>query len=141
MSASLFLFIFTRRVFIGSRERSDRLVYDAMERDLLEVLTAADAGGPARAFARKHRARPRVLKRLLVAYREALAGRALEPLRIIFEKHHPRPLSPRAPVALAGDAAPERPPLRRFLQARRRPSTWSSSSTTSPSSAWPRSTP
>jgi hypothetical protein len=85
MSASLFLFIFTRRVFIGFRERSDRMVYDAMERDLLEVLIAADAGGPARAFARKHRARPRVLKRLLVAYREALAGRALEPLRIIFE--------------------------------------------------------
>ena len=85
MSASLFLFIFARRVIIGSRERSDRLIYDAMERDLLEVLTAADAGGPARAFARKNRAKPRVLKRLLVAYREALAGRALEPLRIIFE--------------------------------------------------------
>ena len=85
MSASLFLFIFARRMVIQARERSDRLVYDAMERDLLEVLTGDDAGGPARAFARKHRARTPVLKRLLVAYREALAGRALEPLRVIFE--------------------------------------------------------
>jgi hypothetical protein len=85
MSASLFLFIFARRMVIQARERSDRLIYDAMEQDLLEVLTGDDAGGPARAFARKHRARTRVLKRLLVAYREALAGRALEPLRVIFE--------------------------------------------------------
>jgi hypothetical protein len=85
MSASLFLFILTRRVIIEARDRGDRLVYAAMEADLLEVLTADDPRRSALAFARKHRARPSALKRLLVAYREALAGRALEPLRVIFE--------------------------------------------------------
>jgi hypothetical protein len=86
MSASLFLFIFARRLIIEARERKDRLTYESMEQDLLEVLTASDPGGAARAFARKHQSRTRVLKRLLVAYREALLGRALEPLRVIFER-------------------------------------------------------
>ena len=85
MSASLFLFIFARRIFIEARERRDRRTYDAMESDLLEVLTADDPRKAARAFARKHRSRPRILKQLLVAYRETLAGRTLEPLRVIFE--------------------------------------------------------
>jgi hypothetical protein len=86
MSASLFLFIVTRRMIIQVRERRDRLAYDAMERDLLDVLTSSDPGEAARAFARRHRGRTRVLKQLLVAYREALVGRALEPLRVIFEE-------------------------------------------------------
>jgi hypothetical protein len=86
VSASLFLFIFTRRLAIQSRERRDMRIYEAMEQDLLEVLSAADARRAAFAFARKHRSRPRILKRLLVAYREALIGRALEPLKVIFER-------------------------------------------------------
>jgi len=86
MSAFLFFFIFTRRMIIQARERVDQRTYDAMEQDLLEVLTAAESGRSARAFARKYRTRPRVLKRLLVAYRETLIGGALEPLRIIFEE-------------------------------------------------------
>jgi len=86
MSASLFVFIFVRRLVIDSRERKEAGVAEAMEQDLLEVLTAADPAGAAQAFARTHRARTRVLKRLLVAYREALAGQALEPLRMIFER-------------------------------------------------------
>lgn len=85
LSFSLFLFIFTRRLIVQGRERRDRTAYTAMETELLEVLTAADPARAARTFARKHRARPRVLKQLLVAYREALAGRSLEPLRVIFE--------------------------------------------------------
>jgi len=85
MSAALFLFIFTRRLLLESRERTDRRIYEGMEADLLEVLTAPDARRAAFAFARKHRSRPRVLKNLLVAYREALTGRALEPLKVIFE--------------------------------------------------------
>ena len=86
LSSSLFLFIFLRRLFIESRERKDRKVYDVMEQDLLKVLTAPDSRREAVAFARTHGSRPRVLKRLLVAYREALIGRSLEPLKIIFER-------------------------------------------------------
>lgn len=86
MSASLFLFIFTRRLIIQAAERKDRLTYEVMERDLLEVLTAPDPSAAALAFAREHQSRTRVLKRLLVAYREALIGRALEPLRVVFER-------------------------------------------------------
>lgn len=86
LSASLCLFIFLRRLFIGSRERRDRAAYDAMERDLLEVLSSPSPVPEAHAFARKHGRRPRVLKQLLVAYREALVGRSLEPLRTIFER-------------------------------------------------------
>lgn len=87
VSGSLFFFILVRRFFVQRRERKDRAAYEAMEKDLLEVLaSAAGCGAAARAFARENRARPRVLKRLLVAYREALSGRALEPLRTIFER-------------------------------------------------------
>jgi hypothetical protein len=86
MSSSLFLFIFLRRVVIQARERRDRAAYGVMEKDLLEVLTAPSPDAAARDFARRHRARPRVLKRVLVAYREALVGRSLEPLRTIFER-------------------------------------------------------
>ena len=85
MSSSLFLFIFIRRIVVQGGERRDLRSYAAMEKELLEVLTAPDPAAAALAFARDHRARPRVLKRLLVAYREALSGRALEPLRVIFE--------------------------------------------------------
>lgn len=86
LSASLFLFIFFRRLAIAGREKKDERVYEGMEEDLLEVLTAPDPRRAAFAFALKHKARPRVLKRLLVAYREALAGKALEPLKVIFER-------------------------------------------------------
>src|SRR5512139_995947 len=86
MSSSLFLFIFVRRLVVQGRERRDLRTYAAMEKELLEVLTAPDPAASALAFAQKHRARPRVLKRLLVAYREALAGRSLEPLRVVFER-------------------------------------------------------
>jgi len=86
LSCSLFLFILGRRLLIESRERNDRRVYESMERDLLEVLTARDPRGAAAAFARRHASRPRLLKELLVAYREALAGRSLEPLKVIFER-------------------------------------------------------
>jgi hypothetical protein len=86
LTGSLFLFIFTRRLIIEGRERKDRRLYEIMEQDLLEVLTAPDPGRAADGFARKHRTRGRVLKLLLVAYREALAGRALEPLRVVFER-------------------------------------------------------
>ena len=86
MSASLFLFIFARRLFVERRERREMAAYETMEQDLLEVLTAPAASAAACEFARKHRGRPRVLKRLLVAYREALVGRSLEPLRTIFER-------------------------------------------------------
>jgi HEAT repeats len=85
MSASLFLFIISRRLIVERRERRDQAVYDAMEKDLLAVLTATDPLAAARGFARRHRSRSRVLKRLLVAYREALVGRSLEPLKAIFE--------------------------------------------------------
>jgi hypothetical protein len=85
MSSSLFFFIFLRRLLIGAREGRDAAAYAVMEKDLLEVLTSADLEASALAFARKHRGRPRVLKKVLVAYREALVGRALEPLRTIFE--------------------------------------------------------
>jgi len=85
LSATLFLFIFTRRLVIQSRERKDRRIYESMEQELLEVLTATDTRKAALAFARIHRSRPRVLKQLLVAYREALIGRSLEPLKVIFE--------------------------------------------------------
>lgn len=85
MSATLFVLILARRLFVQRRERRDRAAYEAMEKALLEVLTAADVPGAAGAFAGRFRGRPRVLKRLLVAYREALVGRALEPLRRIFE--------------------------------------------------------
>jgi HEAT repeat protein len=86
MSASLFLFIFLRRLLIESRERRDAALYAVMEEDLLEVLTDPSPAASAHAFARKHRARPRVLKQVLVAYREAIVGRSLEPLRTIFER-------------------------------------------------------
>ncbi len=86
MSVSLFLFIFLRRLVIQARERRDRAAYEVMEKDLLEVLTSPAPAAAAHDFARKHRARPRVLKRVLVAYREALVGRSLEPLRTIFER-------------------------------------------------------
>jgi len=86
MSVSLFLFIFFRRLLIQARERRDRAAYEVMEKDLLEVLTSPSPDAAAHGFARRHRARPRVLKRVLVAYREALVGRSLEPLRTIFER-------------------------------------------------------
>jgi hypothetical protein len=86
MSGSLFLFIFIRRLFIEARDRKDRRIYDEMEANLLEVLTARDGRRGAFAFAGKYRSRPRVLKRLLVAYREAIVGRSLEPLKVIFER-------------------------------------------------------
>jgi len=86
MSASLFLFIFFRRLVIESREKKDRRVYEGMEEDLLESLTATDPRRAAFAFALKHKARPRVLTQLLVSYRETLAGQALEPLKVIFER-------------------------------------------------------
>jgi hypothetical protein len=86
LSGSLFLFIFGRRLIVESRERKDRRSYEIMEEDLLEVMTAANARKAAFDFARKHGSRPRILKQLLVAYREALVGRALEPLRVIFER-------------------------------------------------------
>ncbi|MCX6574041.1 MAG: HEAT repeat domain-containing protein [Candidatus Aminicenantes bacterium] len=86
LSSSLFLFIFLRRLVIQARERRDRAAYEVMEKDLLEVLTAPSPIASAHVFARKHRARPRVLKRVLVAYREALVGNCLEPLKTIFER-------------------------------------------------------
>ncbi len=86
LSGLLFLFILSRRLIVESRETRDRAVYEGMEQNLLEVLTAPDAEGAARAFAQKHGSRTRVLKQLLVAYREALVGSALEPLRTIFER-------------------------------------------------------
>lgn len=86
LSGALFLFIFVRRLVVQARERRDRAVYEAMEGDLLEVLTDADPVRAAEAFAQRHRGRSRVLKSLLVAYREALLGRALEPLRVVFER-------------------------------------------------------
>jgi len=86
MSGALFLFIFARRLLVESRERKDRLVFLEMERELLEVLTAPSPQRAALEFARRHRSRPRVLKQLLVVYREALVGRALEPLKVIFER-------------------------------------------------------
>jgi hypothetical protein len=86
LSASLFMFIFFRRLFIEGREKNDLRLYEGMEADLLEVLTSPDPRRAAFEFAREHKARPRVLKRILVAYREALAGRALEPLKDIFEQ-------------------------------------------------------
>jgi hypothetical protein len=86
LSGSLFLFIFGRRLVVEALERRDRRIYEAMEQELLEILTSSSPLREAFAFARKHRSRPRVLKDLLVAYREALAGKALEPLRIIFER-------------------------------------------------------
>ncbi len=86
LSVSLFLFIFGRRLLIESRERKDRRVYDDMERDVLEVLTARDPQAAAVDFARRHASRPRILKEVLVAYREALTGRSLEPLKVIFER-------------------------------------------------------
>ncbi|HPW18605.1 MAG TPA: HEAT repeat domain-containing protein [Candidatus Aminicenantes bacterium] len=86
LSGSLFLFILARRLLVDARERRDLRLYGEMEGELLEVLTAPDPNRAALAFARRHKPRPRVLKQLLVAYREALAGRALEPLRTIFER-------------------------------------------------------
>ncbi len=86
MSASLSLFILLRRLLIEAHERRDLAVYAVMEKDLLEVLTDPKPAAAAHAFARKHGTRPRVLKRVLVAYREALVGRALEPLRTVFER-------------------------------------------------------
>jgi hypothetical protein len=86
LSASLFVFILLRRLVIEARERRDRTAYEAMERDLLEVLTSTAPAAAAHVFARTHRGRPRVLKHVLVAYREALVGRSLEPLRIVFER-------------------------------------------------------
>ena len=86
VSAALFAFIFARRLLVQRREERDRAAYDAMEAELLEVLTAGDAAAAARNFARRHRGRPRILKRLLASYREALAGRAVEPLRTVFER-------------------------------------------------------
>lgn len=86
LSAALFVFIFLRRLFVEARERRDLGVYQEMEKELLEVLTAPAASRAALEFARRHRSRARVLKRLLVAYREALSGRALEPLKTIFER-------------------------------------------------------
>lgn len=85
MSAALFLFILIRRLVVVRRERRDLAAYEEMERDLLEVLTAEDPDAAARGFARRHRGRSRVLKRLLVAYRETLVGRTLEPLRTVFD--------------------------------------------------------
>lgn len=86
MSGSLFLFILARRLLVESQERKDLRVFLEMERELLEVLTAPSPSRAAVEFARKHGSRIRVLKRLLVAYREALAGQALEPLKVIFER-------------------------------------------------------
>jgi len=86
LSGSLFLFILARRLVVESRERQDLVVYQEMERELLDVLTAPSPSRAAIDFARKHGSRVSVLKRLLVAYREALAGRALEPLKVIFER-------------------------------------------------------
>ena len=86
LSGSLFLFILGRRLLVESRERKDLRHYLEMEREILEVLTAPDPNRAALSFARQHRSRPRVLKQLLVVYREALIGRALEPLRTIFER-------------------------------------------------------
>jgi len=86
LSGSLFLFIFVRRLIIQGREQKDLRLYETMERELLEVLTAPDPGRAAVAFAGEHRSKARVLKRLLVAYREAVAGRALEPLKVVFER-------------------------------------------------------
>jgi len=85
LSAALFLFILIRRLVIVKREKKDRRLYEAMEEDLLEVLTAPDPRRAAFAFALKHGDRPRVLTHLLVSYRETLAGQALEPLKVIFE--------------------------------------------------------
>jgi hypothetical protein len=85
LSLSLFAFIFLRRLLIESQERRDRAVYELIEKDLLEVLTASAPRPAALALAAKHRARSKVLKRVLVQYREALIGRSLEPLKTIFE--------------------------------------------------------
>jgi HEAT repeat protein len=57
-----------------------------MEDELLEVLTAPDPREEALRFARRNRTQTRVLKRLLVAYREALSGSCLESLWIIFDR-------------------------------------------------------
>jgi len=86
LSGALFAFIFLRRLFVEARERRDLRIYLEMEKDLLEVLTASSPGRAALEFARHYRSRARVLKQLLVAYREALTGRALDPLKIIFER-------------------------------------------------------
>jgi hypothetical protein len=86
LSGSLFLFIFVRRLITQGRERKDLRLYEVMELELLDVLTAPDPGRAAVAFAWAYRSKARILKRLLVAYREAMAGRALEPLKVVFER-------------------------------------------------------
>ncbi len=86
LSVSLLLFISLRRLFIEAREDRDASMYERMESDLLEVLTAPDPRDAAERFARRHRSHSRVLKRLLVAYREAVVGSVLEPLWAIFDR-------------------------------------------------------
>jgi hypothetical protein len=86
LSIALLLFITFRRMFIQSRDKREAQVYDRLEAELLEVLTATDPREEALRFARRHKAHPRVLKRLLVAYREAVMGSVLEPLRTIFDR-------------------------------------------------------
>jgi hypothetical protein len=86
LSIGLFLFISLRRAFIQSQEIRENVIYERMEAELLEVLTAPDPREEAARFARKFRIHPRVLKRLLVAYREAIVGSVLEPLRTIFDR-------------------------------------------------------
>jgi hypothetical protein len=86
LSLALFLFIFLRRLLLERRERRDRADYALIEGDLLEVLTAPNPRAAAAALAAKHRPRSRVLKQVLVHYREALVGRSVEPLKTIFEK-------------------------------------------------------
>ena len=47
LSGSLFLFIFVRRLIVEAFERKDRRTYEAMEKELLEVLTSSS---PARDY-------------------------------------------------------------------------------------------
>jgi len=44
LSGSLFLFIFVRRLIVEAFERKDRRTYEAMEKELLEVLTSPSPG-------------------------------------------------------------------------------------------------
>jgi hypothetical protein len=84
-SACLFLFIIVRRVVLNRQRARFEKVYQLIEGDILEVISAASPALSLR-VAEKYKSCPHVLTKILLDYGQAITGEGRDQLRIIFDR-------------------------------------------------------
>ncbi len=84
VSLSLFFFIVLRRIITNSRERISRGLYQRIEKEVLEAVSASEVE-LSRHVALRYKAFPSVLTRVLLDYGQILTGSAKDRLKVIFD--------------------------------------------------------